>query len=152
MKILLKHFNLGLHKMNKLVMFVLHNDCENQLLVTLAENAHHCLRSLDIEQSKNVTDDAACILVKFKHLVELNIFECGLSGEAQAHVIKGLPQLLHLKRGDFLCEALDWLDYLIVENEDSISLNLREFYHSESYHFHTVDQMKLVRKWPKKTF
>ena len=127
-------------------MFSLHNDCHDKLLTILVENCHHSLKSLDIELSKNVTDAAATTLVKLQRLIELNIFECGLSGEVQSHVIKGLPNLLHLKRGDFLCEALDWLDYLKEENEDNVKLNLREFYHSESYHFHTVDQMRLVRK------
>ena len=58
-------------------------------------------------------------------------------------MLLGLPQLSNLKRGDFLCDALEWIDWLTEEN---VQLGIREFFSSESYHFHTIDQMMMVAK------
>ena len=143
-----KQFLNGIKEMKKLVSFSLHFDCYDALIGCLSENCHGTLRMLDIESSKQVTDSCLDNILSIKNLIELNIFACGFSGEGQAKVLTGLKKLSSLKRGDFLCEALDWADWLKPCKEtDAQKFEIREFFYSESYHFHTVDQMKLVAKY-----
>ena len=59
-------------------------------------------------------------------------------------MLSGLPSLLNLRRGDFLCEAAEWMDWLDLEKVPR--LNITEFFSSESYHFHTVHQMETVAR------
>ena len=78
-------------------------------------------------------------------------------------ILEGLPLLEELPRGDFLCDALEWLDetdpercsrflelvkrYLII-NYNHLSPRLRlgicEFWASEDYFFHHSEQLQLV--------
>lgn len=55
-------------------------------------------------------------------------------------MIAHLPKLTHLPRGDFLCEALGW-----IEEEDPVYL-IKEFFPSQSYYFHEDWQMDMVAK------
>ena len=128
-------------KMRRIVHFSLHFDCFDQLVEVLADNCGKSVRILDIEHSAMVTDASIPAILSLKNILQLNIFACGHTTEGQARLILGLPHLLHLQRGDFLCDALAWLPWLTQEN---IQLGIREFFSSESYHFHTVEQMMLV--------
>ena len=140
-----KHnFLSAVENMTRIVHFSLHFDCFDELVHRLSENCSQTLRMLDIEHSLMVTDESVQNITKLRNIVELNIFSCGLSTEGQAKVLLGLPQLSNLKRGDFLCDALDWIDWLT--DEENIQLGIKEFFSSESYHFHTIDQMMLVAK------
>ena len=140
-----KQFLTGIGEMRRLVSFSLHFDCYDELIYCLSENCHGTIRILDIESSKQVTDSCIEGIISFKKLSELNIFECGFSGEGQAKILTGITSLSSLKRGDFLCEALDWADWL--KPDEVQKLAIQEFFYSESYHFHTVEQMKLVAKY-----
>ena len=48
----------------------------------------------------------------FEHLEELHIFNTPLSEEAKARLLMTLKKLTSLVRGDFLADALGWIDYL----------------------------------------
>ena len=138
-------FLLGLGNMKRIVHFSLHFDCFDKLLNSMSLNCSDTLRVLDIELSKKVTDKSIEDIKKFKKLIEINIFSCGFTSEGQAKLLLGLPDLLNIYRGDFLCEALDWVDWMVTD--DKTSLKIQEFFYSESYHFHTVDQMRLVARY-----
>ena len=138
-------FLLGLGNMKRIVHFSLHFDCFDKLLNSMSLNCSDTLRVLDIELSKKVTDKSIEDIKKFKKLIEINIFSCGFTSEGQAKLLLGLPNLLNIYRGDFLCEALDWVDWMVTD--DKTSLKIQEFFYSESYHFHTVDQMRLVARY-----
>ena len=143
-----KQFLSGTKDMKRLVTFSLHFDCYDELIVCLSENCLGTLRVLDIESSKQVTDSSIEDIISFKRLIELNIFSCGFSGEGQAKIMTGIENLSSLKRADFLCEALDWVDWIQPHDAPKVQkFAIREFCYSENYHFHTVDQMKLVAKY-----
>ena len=143
-----KQFLTGIKEMKRLVSFTLHFDCYDELISCLSENCNGTLKMLDIESSKQVTDSCIEDITSFNKLCELNIFACGFSGEGQAKILTGLRNLSSLKRGDFLCEALDWAEWLkLGEASEVQKFALGEFFYSENYHFHTVDQMKLVAKY-----
>ena len=58
--------------------------------------------------------------------------------------LEGLKSLRLLVRGDFLCEALEILE---EKNEGKLpSLLIEEFWSSEDYYFHDVQQMSLVSR------
>jgi hypothetical protein len=57
-----------------------------------------------------------------------------------ARVIRGLPELVHLERGDFLCDVNDFCceqNLLLVPS----NLKIQEFYASEEYYFHSEEQV-----------
>ena len=127
-----RQFLSGVSNMKRLVHFSLHFDCFDELLSVLAENCGESVRVVDIEQSVHVTDESVESLQRLTKLIDLNIFSCGLTAEGQARLLTGLPSLLNLRRGDFLCDALEW-----IEKEQELRLNITEFFSSETYHFHT---------------
>jgi hypothetical protein len=56
-----------------------------------------------------------------------------------------MQNLENLPRGDFLCEALEWVAWEeMYEKKPYPKLKLRNFWASEVYFFHSTDQMKLV--------
>ena len=57
-----------------------------------------------------------------------------------------LKDLIHLRRGDFLCEVLEYLD-IHISNSNNVKLKLQEFWPSEDYFFHTDHQLSLVKKY-----
>merc|ERR1712079_210480 len=129
-------FLAGVESMKKLVIFCLHFDCFDDLIASLSRNCSHSLKVLDIELSKQVTDSSIEDILKMSKLVELHIFSCGFTNEGQCKLLKGLQRLLHMKRSDFLCEALDWVDWYQAENGAiTPTFNLQEFHYSESYFF-----------------
>lgn len=67
-----------------------------------------------------------------------------LGEESLARLIMGLPELTSLPRGDFLCDALGWIDYL-EEMEDPV-FKLKEFFPSQSYFFHEAWQLELAAR------
>ena len=79
------------------------------------------LKFLDIESSKAIRDDGegkeltskSCIasLTRLTALEEINLFDTSLSDESLAKILLALSNLTHLIRGDFLCDALEWIDY-----------------------------------------
>ena len=81
------------------------------------------MKFLDIESSKGVRDDgdrqvssklsSLTSLIELKALEEINLFDTNLSDESLATVLLALENLTHLIRGDFLCDALEWVDYWV---------------------------------------
>ena len=69
----------------------------------------------------------------------------GLTTAEQCQILVRLKELIHLRRGDFLCEVLEYLDFR--PNYQNIKLKLQDFWPSEDYYFHTENQMKLVKKY-----
>ena len=59
-------------------------------------------------------------------------------------MLASLPTLINLRRGDFLCDAAEWMEWL--DAEQTPRLQIREFFSSETYHFHTVQQMATVAR------
>jgi len=57
----------------------------------------------------------------------------------------GLPNLTSLPRGDFLCDALGWIDYL--EEIDNPIFLIKDFFPSQSYYFHEAWQLELASRF-----
>jgi len=134
----------GIGKMNHLVHFSLKYNCTQDILTSLL-NARNTLKHLDVEHSVLIKDDCLPTLLQFQLLQDLGISKTRLTAEGQATLIMGLKHLLRLPRGDFLCEALEWIAWdEMYESKPYPKLMLRNFWASEVYFFHTSDQMKLV--------
>ena len=94
-----------------------------QILDVLSRRCQKTLKFLDIESSKGVRDDgdrqvssklsSLTSLTELKALEEINLFDTNLSDESLATVLLALENLTHLIRGDFLCDALEWVDYWV---------------------------------------
>ena len=134
----------GMEGMKKLEQFSCKHDCTYELLEVLARNCSSTLRVLDVEDSKFVNDGCFSCITSFLNLEELNIFNTKLSDEAKARLLTALPKLTNLTRGDFLCEALGWIDYL--DEIDDLQLLVTEFFPSQSYYFHEEWQMEMVSR------
>jgi len=72
-----------------------------------------------------------------------------LTTECLARLLLGLPRLVCLPNGDFLCDCLEWIAYesseeLLPEGSGLPQLSIQEFTCSEDYHFHSKKQMELV--------
>ena len=89
----------------------------------LSRRCHKTLKHLDIESSKGVKDDtegksiskltSLTSLSQLKSLEEVNLFDTNLRDDSLATILLELPNLTHLIRGDFLCDALEWIDYWV---------------------------------------
>eukprot|EP00092_Neocalanus_flemingeri_P011127 GFUD01011983.1.p1 GENE.GFUD01011983.1~~GFUD01011983.1.p1 ORF type:complete len:587 (+),score=118.39 GFUD01011983.1:23-1783(+) len=143
----------GIGKMKNLVHFSHKYNCTVDILNALL-NAKNTLKVLDMEQSVLIKDDCIPKLIQFENLHELGIAKTKLTTEGQATVIMNLKNLHHLPRGDFICDALEWVawDEMYEDNQyrnriETVTkpkLKLQNFWASEVYFFHTTDQMKLV--------
>ena len=133
----------GLGVMNHLVKFSLKYNCRNDILETLAKACNKSLKILDIEHSNQVTDSSVSTILEFTRLEELGISRTNLSGEGEAKIITELKELKILPRGDFLCDALEWVDWE-VEKSEKRKLKLKNFWASETYYFHSAEQMEHV--------
>ena len=89
----------------------------------------------------------------FRRLTDLNVFQnfssssriSGLSTAEQCQILLRLKELIHLRRGDFLCEVLEYLES--QTNYRNVKLKLKEFWPSEDYYFHTDYQLNLIKKY-----
>ncbi len=130
----------GLESLHCLTKFSMKHDCTNGIIKALCRSSRWTLREIDIEQSKQVNDDCVPLILLCSTIIELNLFQTGLSDEAKGRLIANLPKLTHLPRGDYLCEALAWIEEKDVE---PIYL-IREFFPSQTYYFHEDWQMEMV--------
>ena len=67
-----------------------------------------------MKEGDNKDSNSICCvtsLTRLKNLQEMNLFDTKLSDESLATILLALPNLEHLIRGDFLCDALEWIDY-----------------------------------------
>jgi len=133
----------GIEKMSHLVHFSLKYNCRNDILETLAEACIKTLRILDIEHSNQVTDESVSNIIKLKNIVELGISRTNLTAEGQSKIIIELEYLQVLPRGDYLCDASEWIDWE-VEKSQKRKLKITNFWASEVYYFHSRGQMEHV--------
>ena len=87
----------------------------------LSETCSSTLRILDVERSQQVKDTALPYILQFERLEELNVFGTSMGVESKAKLLVGLRDLVHLRRGDFLCDALEYLE----ENHSAVNLRLK---------------------------
>ena len=59
----------------------------------------------------------------------------------QVQIVCGLPDLVHLEHGDFLCDVIDFCD----ENNLVKTFKIEDFFSSEEYYFHSEDQARIVQ-------
>ena len=135
----------ALPKFNKLQHFSLKYDCTEHVLKVLSESCSESLRLLDVERCLQVKDQI-CVdyILSFKNLIELNIFKTGLEDSEICQILVALKNILHLPRGDFLCDVLEYLD---DEVSLDIQFEIQNFWASEDYFFHSEEQMLLVAKY-----
>ena len=135
----------ALPRFNRLQHFSLKYDCTELVLKVLSESCSKTLRVLDVERSLQVKDQI-CVdyILCFKNLVEINIFKTGLQDNEICQILVGLKNIIHLPRGDFLCDVLEYLE---EEASLAIQFKIQEFWASEEYYFHTEEQMLLVAKY-----
>ena len=89
--------------------FSLTYDCTDEIIHALAQNNAKTLKVLDVEYSTLVTDNSLNDIILLKQLLQLHIFHTGISLAGKARLILNLKQLKVLVRGDFLCDALDFI-------------------------------------------
>lgn len=87
----------------------------------LSETCSRTLKILDVERSQQVKDAAVPYILELEHLEDLNVFGTGLAVESKAKLLVGLKNLLHLRRGDFLCDAIEFL----ADNHQTLNLRLK---------------------------
>jgi len=132
----------SLPQLRHLRFFSLKKDMTPVILEQLVATCGELLLLLDMEESKGVGDQELETLYRCTSLQELNICGTRISAEGKARVIMRLPRLRHLVRGDFLCDALGWIEYL--EEVEEPLYDLQEFTPSQSYFFHETWQMEMV--------
>ena len=62
-------------------------------------------------------------ILSCQNIVELNVFKTSINDEGKGRLIHYLPKLMHLPRGDFLCDALAWIgkvNLMLCVGTDSI--------------------------------
>jgi len=91
-----------------------------------------------------VNDESVASILALSQLVSLAIFNTGLTERGQVTLLEGLPLLEELPRGDFLCDALEWLEETDPERCSRLRLGICEFWASEDYFFHHSEQLQLV--------
>ena len=100
----------GLKGLTSLCHFSLKNGCTNEILENICLHCRWTLEVIDIESSKQVTDSSIPYVLMCVKVTELNLFRTGFSDEGKGKLIANLPKLSHLPRGDFLCDALAWIE------------------------------------------
>lgn len=141
-----EQFSQGIRQMKQLLHFSLKFDCTNHILQVLSDNCFNTLIVLDVEYSQQVDDKILEQILYMKKLRELNIFHTGISIEGKTKLIKYIPNLEILTRGDFLCEVLEYIEKKNPQQLNRLRLKLRCFWASEDYLFHSSSQMKLVAR------
>ena len=59
-------------------------------------------------------------------------------------MLLSLPNLTRLVRGDFLCDALGWIDYMELETPPTLLVT--EFFPSQQYYFHEEWQVEMAAR------
>ncbi|XP_023327933.1 uncharacterized protein LOC111701049 [Eurytemora carolleeae] len=132
----------GIVNMQSLVSFSLKYNFTDEMLSALLA-CKSTLKVLDIENSRQITDLSVPSILEFSGLEELSISRTGISEEGQAHILINLHNIVRLPRGDYLCEALDWIAWELKPRPQPI-FKIRNFWSSEVYYFHSLDQIQLV--------
>ena len=136
-------FASGVKTMKHLVKFSLCYDCTDLIVKILIRNCKKTLRILDVEMSKQVTDEAADWIAQAENIHTLQIYHSGITELGHAKLLLKLRRLKVLVRGGFLCEALEELSQSVKLPP---KLEIEEFWSSEDYFFHDEAQMALVHQ------
>lgn len=99
----------GLGNMTHLMHLCLNYDCTDNVLRTLAKNCPR-LMSLDITNSKEITNDSVDILVDLKNLRAVQLYRTNVSMEGYINILLHLPQLCDIGRFDDLGKILEYID------------------------------------------
>jgi ribonucleases P/MRP protein subunit RPP40 len=99
----------SLECMNNLTHLCLNYDCTDKILGTLVENCKR-LVSLDITNSKYVTNSSVELLTQLKELRILQLHRCGVTMEGYINLLLHLPELLDIGRYDELGRCLEFID------------------------------------------
>jgi len=139
-----KYYSDAFSKMRHLTHFSLRRNCTDHILQILSKASPQSLQCLDVENSRDVTDNGVQYICVFR-LRELNIFNCSISVQGLAAIVQTNHSLRELKRGIPLCDALG---YQALINEATWTmqkkLKLEVFQASEKVHFHTDLEMSIV--------
>jgi len=139
-----KYYSDAFMKMRHLTHFSLRRNCTDNILKILTKASGYTLQSLDVENSRDVTDNGIQFICMFR-LRDLNIFNCSISVQGLAAIIHTSQSLRELKRGIPLCDALE---YQALINEATWTmqkkLKLQVFQASEKVHFHTDIEMAYI--------
>ena len=101
----------GMCHLARLQHFSMKHTCTSAVLAVLAANG--CASSLvylDVESSPHVDDTSMDSLTRLEAVEILNLFNTKLSDDSLAEILLSMPRLTRLVRGDFLCDALAWID------------------------------------------
>lgn len=137
-KSVVKDLMSGLYGLSTLRKFSLKHDCTNEIIKCICKCNRWNLQCIDIECSKHVNDKSISYILMCSNINEINIFQCGFSDEGKGQILNGLPKLVKIPKGDFLCDALAW-----IEDEDPIYM-IDNFFPSQKYFFHEDWQMEMV--------
>ena len=133
----------GMQRFRYLQTFSLKHDCTNDIIKLVCRNNTLYLTNIDIEGSKKVNDKCINNILMCLNIMELNLFQTGLTDEGKAQLIANLSKLTHLPRGDYLCDALAWIPETDDDVEEPLYL-IQEFFPSQKYYFHEDWQMEMV--------
>merc|ERR1712012_310884 len=95
-------FVTGVKTMKHLVKFSLCYDCTDTIVKIIIRNCKKTLRILDVEMSKQVTDDAADWIAQAENIHTLQIFHTGITPAGHQTILIKLKRLKVLVRGGFL--------------------------------------------------
>jgi hypothetical protein len=95
--------------MKNLTQLCLNYDCTDKILKVLVKNCPKLL-SLDITNSKYVTNKSVDIIMELKSLKIIQLYRTGVSMEGYINLLLHLPELLDVGRYDELGKCLEFID------------------------------------------
>jgi len=139
----------AIRSMTCLTHLVLPNFCTNNIIKALGLTCRDTLTKLEIDHSLRVSDAVVPDLLILYKLRLLSMEGTSLCSESLAQILLGLPSLVSLPNGDFLCDCLEWMAYesseeFLPKKKGLPVFSIQEFSSSEDYHFHSKKQMELV--------
>ena len=91
--------------MKWLVKFSLCYDCTDSILRILVRNCRKTLRILDVEMSKQVTDESAERIAQCENIHTLHIFHTDITEVGHSLILRRLTKLKVLVRGDLIVDS-----------------------------------------------
>lgn len=99
----------SLHEMKNLTQLSLNYDCTDKILKVLVKNCPKLL-SLDITNSKYVTNSSVDIIVELKNLRIIQLYRTGITMEGYINLLLHLPELLDIGRYDDFGKCIEFID------------------------------------------
>jgi hypothetical protein len=98
-----------LRYLRNLTQLCLNYDCTDKILQTLVRHCPH-LVSLDITNSKYITNESIDILTELKKLKIIQLYRTGVTMEGYINILLHLPDLLDIGRYDELGKCIQFID------------------------------------------